>query len=57
MARQRGAIFMKLGRAPDTIVIFIMLMVKNLGTKIRFLREFIRYFARYFENFLKTTVY
>ena len=28
-------------------------MVKNDGTKIRFLREFIRYFAHYFEYFLK----
>ena len=45
MARQIGAIFMKLGRAPDTMVTFIVYKVKNDETKIRILREIIRYFA------------
>jgi hypothetical protein len=31
MARQMGAIFMKLGRAPDTIVIFIVVIGKKMS--------------------------
>lgn len=48
---------MKLGRAPDTIVILIVVVGENDTTKIRFLREIICYFAYYFEYFLKIAVF